>query len=126
MSATYTLSVENKLSVSHILADCSPCDRLHGHTWRVRAEWVFTGLNGSGMGADFRMLKDVLRKEVGERFDHKHLNDESPFDKIQPTAENFAKEIYSLLKGSFDPGSTGRLNRVEVWEGPEAFAAYEE
>jgi 6-pyruvoyltetrahydropterin/6-carboxytetrahydropterin synthase len=126
VSGTYTLSVEKKLSVSHILADCSPCDRLHGHTWRVRAEWVFSGLDGAGMGVDFRVLKDVLGQEVGERFDHQHLNDVSPFDKLQPTAENFAKEIYSLLRRSFDPGPAGRLKRVEVWEGPEAFAAYEE
>ena len=126
MSGSYTLSVENKLSVSHVLADCSPCDRLHGHTWRVRAEWVFTDLNGVGMGVDFRVLKDVLKREVGEKYDHRHLNDVSPFDEVQPTAENFAREVYKRLNSSFDPGPVGRLKRVEVWEGPEAFAAYEE
>ncbi len=126
LSGFYTLSVENKLSVSHVLTDCPPCDTLHGHTWRVRAEWVFSGLDQGGMGVNFRLLKNVLREVIVDKYDHRHLNEISPFDRIPPTAENFAREIFTALKNGFDPGPKGRLARVELWEGPDAFAAYQE
>jgi 6-pyruvoyl-tetrahydropterin synthase len=48
---------------------------LHGHTWTVRAFWSFDALDENGMGANFRDLKQVLRTEVHDRYDHRHLND---------------------------------------------------
>ena len=72
------------------------------------------------------MLKDVLRREVRERYDHRHLNDLHPFEDHPPTAENFARHVFALLKDNFDPRPVGCLARVEVWEGPEAYAAYQE
>jgi 6-pyruvoyltetrahydropterin/6-carboxytetrahydropterin synthase len=126
LSPHFTLSVQCRLASSHILPGCPPCDRLHGHTWTVRAFWSFESLDEHGMGANFRDLKDVLRREVHDRFDHRHLNDLPPFDRVAPTAENLAREVYGLLRERFDPGPRGRLVRVEVWEGPEACAAYED
>jgi 6-pyruvoyltetrahydropterin/6-carboxytetrahydropterin synthase len=78
------------------------------------------------MGLNFDLLKDVLQKQVLGRYDHRHLNDIRPFDAVPATAENLAREVFGLLKSSCDPGPNGRLARVEVWEGPEACAAYEE
>jgi 6-pyruvoyltetrahydropterin/6-carboxytetrahydropterin synthase len=92
----------------------------------VRVFWEFTSLDEHGMGANFRDLKDVLRREVHDRYDHRHLNDLPPFDRVPPTAENLAREVYGLLRTRFTTGPRGRLVRVEVWEGPEACAAYEE
>jgi 6-pyruvoyltetrahydropterin/6-carboxytetrahydropterin synthase len=122
----FTLSVECRLAASHVLPDCPPCDRLHGHTWTVRAHWAFRELDGGGMGVNFRTLKDVLRELVHERFDHRHLNDIAPFDTQPPTAENLAREIYRIVREGFDPGARGRLARIEVWEGPESCVAYTE
>lgn len=78
------------------------------------------------MGVNFRDLKDVLRREVHDRYDHRHLNDLPPFDKVPPTAENLAREVFIQLQERFRPGAHGKLVRVEVWEGPDACAAYEE
>lgn len=78
------------------------------------------------MGLNFDLLKDILREEVVGRYDHRHLNDIQPFDDMPATAENLAREVFGLLKSSCDPGANGRLARVEIWEGPEACAAYEE
>ena len=78
------------------------------------------------MGANFRDLKQALRSEVHDHYDHRHLNDIAPFDHVPPTAENLAREVFRILKERFSPGRNGRLMRVEVWEGPEACAAYEE
>jgi 6-pyruvoyltetrahydropterin/6-carboxytetrahydropterin synthase len=126
MTAVFTLSVQCRLASSHVLEGCPPCDRLHGHTWTVRAFWEFGGLDQHGMGANFRDLKDVLRREVHDRFDHRHLNDIPPFDRVPPTAENLAREVFTLLCEKYRPGAQGRLARVEVWEGPDACAAYAE
>jgi 6-pyruvoyltetrahydropterin/6-carboxytetrahydropterin synthase len=92
----------------------------------VRALWAFTDLDGNGMGANFHDLKDVLQEQVRSRYDHRHLNDIPPFDDTPPTAENLARQVYRLLDSEFDPGPEGRLARVEVWEGPESCASYEE
>lgn len=126
MTAVFTLSVQCRLASSHVLAGCPPCDRLHGHTWTVRAFWEFDGLDEHGMGANFRELKEVLRREVHDRFDHRHLNDIAPFDRVPPTAENLAREVFTLLRETYRPGPSGRLARVEVWEGPDACAAFSE
>ena len=75
MSGLFTVSVECRLAASHVLPGCPPCDRLHGHTWTVRAHWAFTDLDGDGMGANFHALKDVLQEQVRSRYDHRHLND---------------------------------------------------
>jgi 6-pyruvoyltetrahydropterin/6-carboxytetrahydropterin synthase len=99
---------------------------MHGHTWTVRAHWAFADLDRHGMGANFRVLKDALREHIYVRYDHRHLNDIPPFDGTPPTAENLAREVFRILSDGFDPGPHGRLARVEVWEGPESCAAYEE
>jgi 6-pyruvoyltetrahydropterin/6-carboxytetrahydropterin synthase len=126
MSGTFTLSVQCRLAASHVLPGCPPCDRLHGHTWTVRAFWTFAGLDASGMGANFRDLKEALREQVRARYDHRHLNDIPPFDTSPPTAENLAREVFRVLASQVDTGPNGHLARVEVWEGPESCAAYEE
>jgi len=126
LSPKFTLSVECRLASSHILPGCPPCDRLHGHTWTVRAFWSFAELDENGMGANFRDLKQVLRSDVHDRYDHRHLNELAPFDRVVPTAENLAREVFRILQERMGPGRGGRLARVEVWEGPEACAAYEE
>lgn len=92
----------------------------------MRAFWSFSALDENGMGANFRDLKQVLRAEVHDRFDHRHLNDIAPFDRVPPTAENLAREVFRIVNERFHPGREGGLVRVEVWEGPEACAAYEE
>jgi len=124
--AEFTLSVECRLAASHILAGCPPCDRLHGHTWTIRAFWIFSELDERGMGANFRDLRGALDEHVHVPFDHRHLNDVPPFDAVAPTAENLAREVFRRLAGAVDTSDRGSLSRVEVWEGPESCVAYSE
>lgn len=126
MGERYTLSVQCRLASSHILPGCPPCDRHHGHTWTVRAFWEFGGLDPDGMGVNFHTLSAALRELVHDRFDHYHLNDIPPFDEIPPTTEHLAREAFRILRAEFDPGPRGRLARVEVWEGPDSCASFEE
>ncbi|NIM20691.1 MAG: 6-carboxytetrahydropterin synthase QueD [Candidatus Latescibacteria bacterium] len=125
VSERYVLSVEGYFSASHTLPDCPPCDRLHGHTWKVRASWAFTELDDQGMGKNFVVLKEALSTHILETYDHGHLNDLEPFDRTSPTAENLAREFFFILKKNFDPGTSGSMERVEVWEGSGSCAAFE-
>lgn len=125
LAGTYTLSVECRIAASHVLEGCPPCDRPHGHTWTVRAHWRYGALDAAGMGANFHDLRDALERRVRAAFDHRHLNDVSPFDRIAPTAENLARVAFEALRQDSAAGVVAVLARVEVWEGPESCAAYE-
>jgi 6-pyruvoyltetrahydropterin/6-carboxytetrahydropterin synthase len=121
----YSLSVSGRFSAAHTLPACPPCDRLHGHTWRVRATWIFTDLDAKGMGENFSVLKSALKSFILDLCDHAYLNELEPFARTEPTAENLAKVFFFILKDRFNPGPSGSIQRVEVWEGEDSSAAFE-
>jgi 6-pyruvoyltetrahydropterin/6-carboxytetrahydropterin synthase len=98
----------------------------HGHTYRVVV--ALSGPVGADTGfvMDFRVLKDILDKEVKGRFDHRFLNREvSPFcDKgVICSAENIAVVIFDRLSPLLKKEKV-RLGRVEVWESTGSGAIY--
>ncbi len=104
------------------------CSRLHGHRWEVEAEIRGEELNPLGMLIDFSILKKLLR-EVAEPLDHQNLSEISPFDTINPTAENIAGYIYHQMKDKMTPDTLppkACLYKVTVWESPECRAEYSE
>jgi 6-pyruvoyltetrahydropterin/6-carboxytetrahydropterin synthase len=70
----YEISVESSFSAAHRLKNYQgPCENLHGHNWLVRATVRSEGLNASGLGIDFKVLKERLREILAE-LDHRDLN----------------------------------------------------
>lgn len=121
----YELIVEASFSAAHNLRGYEgACENLHGHNWRVEAAVASTKLDGLGMALDFRKLKAAL-KSVLERLDHKYINEVTPFDKDNPTAENISRFIYTELAKAAE-GLGVRLARVRVWESDNASAVYYE
>jgi 6-pyruvoyltetrahydropterin/6-carboxytetrahydropterin synthase len=50
------------------------------------------------MVIDLKVLKEVMEREVEARFDHRSLNDDTPFFRDRPpTAESFAALVFELL-----------------------------
>ena len=46
-----------------------------------------------------KLLSDLIKENVLEKFDHKNLNlDTTEFKQLNPTAENIAVVIYELLR----------------------------
>lgn len=98
----------------------------HGHGHNFVAEVTLEGRPdpATGMVFDLKKLKEVLNREVVEPFDHRFLNYEvPPFDRVVPTLENIAREIWRRLEGHF-PGPELRLASVRLYESDDLFVDY--
>lgn len=80
-------------------------------------------LDEIGMGIDFKDIKKATRL-VTDELDHRFLNEITPFDAINPTAENIAAYIFN--------GVAERLNNarisvtaVTLWETERACVRYQ-
>jgi 6-pyruvoyltetrahydropterin/6-carboxytetrahydropterin synthase len=57
----------------------------------------------TGYVLDTKLLSDLIKTEVLDRFDHKNLNlDTQEFKNLNPSAENIAIVIYNLLRAKLD------------------------
>jgi 6-pyruvoyltetrahydropterin/6-carboxytetrahydropterin synthase len=118
----YQVSVEGHFDAAHYLRDYGgKCENLHGHRFKVVVSLQTKKLNKIGLAYDFTELKRHLN-EVLSKFDHTSINDVPPFDKINPSSENIATEIYGKLKDRLSRDVT--LSSVEVWESPESRVIY--
>ncbi len=119
----YEISVEQEFDAAHALRGYQgKCESLHGHRFRVAVTVRATALNEIGLAYDFTVLKKLLG-EVAGRFDHTSLNDNAPFDRINPSSENIASTVYAEMKARL-AGAPVTLSRVEVWESPTSRAEY--
>jgi len=117
----FEVSVTQEFAAAHQLPDYQGrCSNIHGHTWKVRVSVAGNDLNASGMLLDFKDLKAALLGII-DRYDHSFINEIPPFDKLSPTAENIAQEIYKELKSAFPDYN---LKKVKVWESESSCATY--
>ena len=100
------------------------CEELHGHNWKVGVQIAAETLDDLGMVIDFTVLKKELHKII-QRLDHKHLNDISPFDTLNPSSENIAFYIFQKLKKLFTHERIS-IAKVTVWESDDSSASYSE
>jgi 6-pyruvoyltetrahydropterin/6-carboxytetrahydropterin synthase len=119
----FQVARERVFSASHQLRGYKGrCERLHGHNWRIRVHLEAETLDELGMVIDFHELDRVM-EEVIEPFDHRHLNDVSPFDEINPSSENLARVIGEGVKKQLNDERV-RVQRCEVWENDLSRACY--
>ena len=98
----------------------------HGHNYAVEVTVRGEVDPVHGMVMDLRELKAILEAEVVEPFDHRFLNHEvPPFDRVTPTPENIAAEIWRRLAPRLDRNGT-RLRRVRLYETPDFYVEREE
>ena len=125
MPACYTLKIVTDFAAAHSLRNYpGDCSNLHGHNWKVEAEVTATALNEVGIGMDFKQIRKET-KAICERLDHTYLNDLSPFDEINPTAENIAAYIYHELAKRLN-GDTTKVSAITIWETERASVRYME
>ena len=70
----------------------------HGHNYELIAHITGEIDPETGYVMDMKVLKDLIKDEIEDEFDHKNLNEEVPeFLDLIPTAENMAVVIYQKL-----------------------------
>ena len=118
----YEIMVEDTFDAAHQLIGYSgPCEKLHGHGWKVQAYIYSDKLNKLGMLVDFRKIKKVLKK-ILSKIDHQNLNKLASFKKENPTSENMAKYIFNELTKKLKKGTL--ITKVTVYESPTSCASY--
>ncbi len=99
----------------------------HGHSYRLRVSVRGPVSRETGFVMDFKDLKDILKKTVFDRFDHRFLNQEvEPFKsnpRLQTTVENVAIVMWKLLEPPLKKAKV-TLTEVTLWETPTSFAAF--
>lgn len=71
----------------------------HGHNYELIVKLVGEVDPKTGYVIDLKVLSDLIKAEIIEKFDHKNLNlDTFEFKELNPTVENIAIVIYNLLR----------------------------
>ncbi|MBN1189757.1 MAG: 6-carboxytetrahydropterin synthase QueD [Dehalococcoidales bacterium] len=119
----YEIVVEQHFESAHFLRGYKgKCENLHGHRYLVRIRLQGNKLNDIGLVYDFSDIKRHL-KGILSGFDHACLNDIQPFDRINPSAENIAAEIFRQCKIQIAEENV-LIAAVEVWENPQQGIIY--
>jgi 6-pyruvoyltetrahydropterin/6-carboxytetrahydropterin synthase len=75
----------------------------HGHNYMLEVRVKGEIDPETGYVMDTKILKDIIREEVLEKFDHRNLNlDTVEFRTLNPTAENIAVVIWNALRKRID------------------------
>jgi len=119
----YDVTVKTGFSAAHQLRLYDgKFENLHGHNWTAQVTVEADELNPIGVGIDFVELKEMVDR-ILSRLDYQNINEISPFDKENPSAENIARWLFLELKTQINTEST-RVKRVEVCEMEGCGASY--
>lgn len=94
----------------------------HGHNYELIASVTGEIDPETGYVIDMKILKDIIKEEVEEVFDHKNLNMQvEEFKTLNPTAENIIVVIYNKVKAKLD----SHLDlEITLYETPRNFVKY--
>jgi 6-pyruvoyltetrahydropterin/6-carboxytetrahydropterin synthase len=92
----------------------------HGHNYLLEVTVEAEPDPATGAVAPLGLIGRVVDERVLRRFDHKHLNVEvEEFRDCNPSVENIARTVWSLLEGAFAPAT---LVNVRVYETAKTWA----
>lgn len=100
------------------------CNNPNGHGHNYQIEVTVAGPIDAKTGAVLPLprFESVVKSEVIDRFDHRHLNSDTvEFAKLNPSVENIARVIWEILEPKVSPA---KLRRVRVWETAKTYAEY--
>jgi len=94
----------------------------HGHNYELIASVTGDIDPETGYVMDVKVLKDLIKSEVEDAFDHKNLNEQVPeFRELNPTAENISVVIWNKLKPKLKPDHE---LEITLYETPRNFVTY--
>ncbi len=94
----------------------------HGHNYELIVSVKGPIHPETGFVMDMKVLKDLIKNEIEEQFDHKNLNEEvEEFKILNPTAENISVVIWNKLR----PEIEQQLDlEITLYETPRNFVTY--
>jgi 6-pyruvoyltetrahydropterin/6-carboxytetrahydropterin synthase len=103
-----------------------PCNNPNGHGHTYVYEVTVRGqVPPSGMIIDLNVLRAIMREEIFDQVDHKHLDLDVPFMEGRiSTAENLAIAFWECLAPRINDHPGCRLHRLRVHEGPDSHVDY--
>lgn len=95
----------------------------HGHNYELIVQLTGQIDPETGYVMDMKILSDLIKTEVCDRFDHKNLNlDTDEFRNLNPTAENICVVVWNILRSKID---LNKQLKVILYETERNFVAYE-
>ncbi len=87
----------------------------HGHNYELIVKVTGEPDPETGYVMDMKILSDIIKERVTDRFDHHNLNlDTEEFKNLNPTAENIAVVIHDLLRPRIDPKMDLKITLYET------------
>jgi len=75
----------------------------HGHNYEIIVTLTGEPDLSTGYVFDMKVLSDIIKENVLNKFDHKNLNlDTDYFKNVNPTAENIVVVIWNILREKID------------------------
>lgn len=94
----------------------------HGHNYELVVSVTGEIDPQTGYVIDMKVLKDLIKTEVEDQFDHKNLNEQvDVFKNLNPTAENISVVIWNNLRPHLDQSLD---LEVTLYETPRNFVTY--
>lgn len=94
----------------------------HGHNYQLEVHLDGPVDPETGYVMDMKILSDLIKAEIIERFDHRNLNLDCPeFDGVNPSAENIARICWNLLREKL---AANLQLTIRLWETPRNGVEY--
>lgn len=94
----------------------------HGHNYELEVKVVGEVDPETGYLIDLKILKDIIKEKIENKFDHKNLNLDIPEFKGKLTStENFAYLIWDIMQQAL--GEKYEVT-IKLWETPRNYVQY--
>lgn len=106
---------------NRIFGKCSN-PNFHGHNYNLTVQLIGEIDPETGYVFDLKILSDLIKEHILDRFDHKNLNlDVAEFKNLNPTAENIVVVIYEILREKI---SSAYELKIRLYETERNFVEY--
>ena len=94
----------------------------HGHNYEMIVSVTGEVDKETGYVVDVKVLSDIIKEDIENKFDHKNLNLDVPeFQDLNPTAENIVVVIWNKIRNRINPEFD---LEVVLYETPRNFVTY--
>lgn len=114
----HTITKRFEFEAAHVLPwHPGKCARQHGHSYKLEVD-VTGNLNDNGIVSDFSDIKELVKKEIVDKYDHQNLNDYFG----NPTAEVMAQKFFDIISAKWR--GHGVISQVRLWETANSWTSY--